>query len=148
VPRLPVSHLADVEHVNRSALACASARKRVQGAAVRRYPEKKDVDANYVKCMRERARELPGDRHARSGDDQRREALGEGAGIEKDRFEFKMLLACDATCSSRSSGRTIGCASTPHGEQWYPYLSAASPGPANVAFITGNVVREALRLRR
>jgi proline dehydrogenase len=37
----------------------------------------------------------------------------------------------------------------PYGTQWYPYLMRRlAERPANVAFITGNVLREALRRRR
>ena len=37
----------------------------------------------------------------------------------------------------------------PYGTQWYPYLMRRlAERPANVAFITGNVLREALHRRR
>jgi proline dehydrogenase len=37
----------------------------------------------------------------------------------------------------------------PFGTQWYPYLMRRlAERPANVAFITGNVVREALHRRK
>ena len=71
-------------------------------------------------------------------------------GIAKDRFEFQMLYGIrrDLQQSLVKEGYRMRVY-IPYGTQWYPYLMRRlAERPANVAFITGNVVREALRRGR
>jgi proline dehydrogenase len=116
------------------------------------YPEKKDVDATYVKCMRELMLRgtYPGiatHDHAIVNEAKR---FAKEQGIGKDRFEFQMLYGIrrdlqDALVRDGYRMRVY----VPFGTQWYPYLMRRlAERPANVAFITGNVIREAFHARR
>ena len=112
------------------------------------YPDKKDVDANYIKCMRELM--LKGNYPGIATHDPamineaKRWAKEQGIGV--DRFEFQMLYGVrrDLQESLVKEGYRVRCY-VPFGTQWYPYLMRRlAERPANVAFITGNVIREAL----
>jgi proline dehydrogenase len=110
------------------------------------YPEKKDVDANYVKCMHALMRhgKYPGiathdpaliaeaKRFAREND------------IAPSRFEFQMLYGVRRDLQERLVREGYNMrVYVPFGTQWYPYLMRRlAERPANVAFITGNVLRE------
>ncbi|HEY7236584.1 MAG TPA: proline dehydrogenase family protein [Gemmatimonadaceae bacterium] len=112
------------------------------------YPEKADVDANYVKCMHALLRHgnFPGiathdpamvteaKRFAREND------------VAANRFEFQMLYGVRRDLQERLVREGYGMrVYVPFGTQWYPYLMRRlAERPANVAFITGNVLREML----
>ncbi len=110
------------------------------------YPDKGDVDANYLTLM-ERLMErgnYPGlathdERilvHAKEYAKQQRIAPG--------RFEFQMLYGVrrDLQEKLRLAGYNVRVY-IPFGTQWYPYLMRRlAERPANIAFILGNVVRE------
>ena len=143
---------ADVEHMN-----TLRARVRICKGAYREppavaYPDKKDVDANYVKCMRELM--LRGNYPGIATHDQaivnEAKRFAKEQGIAKDRFEFQMLYGIrrdlqDALVRDGYRMRVY----VPFGTQWYPYLMRRlAERPANVAFITGNVLREAFHARR
>ena len=143
---------ADVEHMN-----TLRARVRICKGAYREppavaYPDKKDVDANYVKCMRELM--LRGNYPGIATHDQaivnEAKRFAKEQGIAKDRFEFQMLYGIrrdlqDALVRDGYRMRVY----VPFGTQWYPYLMRRlAERPANVAFITGNVIREAFHARR
>jgi proline dehydrogenase len=71
-------------------------------------------------------------------------------GISKDRFEFQMLYGIrrDLQDSLVREGYRMRVY-VPFGTQWYPYLMRRlAERPANVAFITGSVLREALHVRK
>ena len=143
---------ADVEHMNAlraRVRICKGAYKEPPSVA---YPEKKDVDANYVKCMRELM--LRGNYPGIATHDpamiNEAKRWAKEQGIEKDRFEFQMLYGVrrDLQQSLVREGYRMRVY-VPFGTQWYPYLMRRlAERPANVAFITGNVIREALHLRR
>jgi proline dehydrogenase len=143
---------ADVEHMNSlraRVRICKGAYKEPVKVA---YPDKKDVDANYVKCMRELMLKgnYPGiaTHDPAMINDAKRWAKEQG--IEKHRFEFQMLYGIrrDLQQSLVKEGYRMRVY-VPFGTQWYPYLMRRlAERPANVAFITGNVVREALQRRR
>jgi proline dehydrogenase len=143
---------ADVEHMNSlraRVRICKGAYKEPPSVA---YPEKKDVDANYVKCMRELMLKgnYPGiaTHDPAMINDAKRWAKEKG--IDKSRFEFQMLYGIrrDLQQSLVKEGYRMRVY-VPFGTQWYPYLMRRlAERPANVAFITGNVVREALQRRR
>jgi proline dehydrogenase len=143
---------ADVEHMN-----ALRARVRICKGAYREppsvaYPDKKDVDANYVKCMRELM--LRGNYPGIATHDQaivnEAKRFAKEQGIAKDRFEFQMLYGVrrdlqDALVRDGYRMRVY----VPFGTQWYPSLMRRlAERPANVAFITGNVIREAFHARR
>jgi proline dehydrogenase len=116
------------------------------------YPEKREVDANYVKCM-----------HALlecgtySGIATHDPAIIAEAkrfvaekGIDRSRFEFQMLYGIRRDMQEQlvREGYRMRVY-VPFGTQWYPYLMRRlAERPANVAFITGNVVRELVRRKK
>ena len=143
---------ADVEHMNAlraRVRICKGAYKEPPSVA---YPEKKDVDAAYVKCMRELM--LHGNYPGIATHDpamiNEAKRWASEQGIGKDRFEFQMLYGVrrDLQDSLVREGYRMRVY-VPFGTQWYPYLMRRlAERPANVAFITGSVIREALHVRR
>lgn len=139
---------ADVEHMNSlraRVRICKGAYKEPVKVA---YPDKKDVDANYIKCMRELM--LKGNYPGVATHDPAMIAeakrWAKEQGITPDRFEFQMLYGIrrDLQESLVREGWRVRVY-VPFGTQWYPYLMRRlAERPANVAFITGNVIREAL----
>ena len=116
------------------------------------YQRKGDVDAAYVTQMEFLLRE--GRFPALATHDpaiiDAAKAFVAKQGIGKDRFEFQMLYGVrrDLQQSLVKEGYRMRVY-VPFGTQWYPYLMRRlAERPANVAFITGNVIREALHVRR
>ena len=110
------------------------------------YPDKKDVDANYVKCLHALLEHgnYPGiaTHDPAMINEAKRWAKEQGIGV--DRFEFQMLYGVRRDLQERlvKEGYNMRVY-VPFGTQWYPYLMRRlAERPANVAFITGNVVRE------
>jgi proline dehydrogenase len=115
------------------------------------FPDKRDVDANYVACL-ERLLEA-GNYPAIATHDERMlthaKAFARGRGIDPSRFEFQMLYGVrrDLQRHLRQEGYRVRIY-IPFGGQWYPYLMRRlAERPANIGFILGNVVRESLRRR-
>jgi proline dehydrogenase len=116
------------------------------------FPDKKDVDVNFVKCMHALIERgfYPGiaTHDARILADAKRFVRDRGIGA--DRFEFQMLYGVrrDLQESLVRVGYRMRVY-VPFGTQWYPYLMRRlAERPANVAFLTGNVMREILSRRR
>jgi proline dehydrogenase len=116
------------------------------------FPDKKDVDASYVTCMRMLMRDghYPGiaTHDERIIVEAKRFATAQK--IAPDRFEFQMLYGVrrDLQESLVREGYRVRVY-VPFGTQWYPYLMRRlAERPANVAFITGNVLRELMSGRR
>ncbi len=143
---------ADVEH-----MVSLRARVRICKGAYKEpvkvaYPDKKDVDANYIKCMRELM--LHGNYPGIATHDpamiNEAKRWAKEKNITPDRFEFQMLYGVrrDLQEALVKEGWRVRCY-VPFGTQWYPYLMRRlAERPANVAFITGNVIREALHRRK
>jgi len=116
------------------------------------FPEKADVDASYVRCMKRLIQEgnYPGlATHDPRIIDEAKRFVAEHR-IDRDRFEFQMLYGVrrDLQEALVREGYRMRVY-VPFGTQWYPYLMRRlAERPANLAFITGNVMREALRRRR
>jgi proline dehydrogenase len=112
------------------------------------FPEKAEVDRNYVKLMQRllTAGNYPGlATHDEVIIRQAREFVGR-EGIGNDRFEFQMLYGVrrDLQVRLRRAGHNMRVY-IPFGTQWYPYLMRRlAERPANIAFLLGNVVRESL----
>ena len=115
------------------------------------FPDKADVDRNYVRLMEEllTAGRYPGIAthdeaiiaHARK--------FVQRHGIPSDRFEFQMLYGVrrDLQEELRRLGHGMRVY-IPFGTQWYPYLMRRlAERPANIAFIMGNVMKETVRGR-
>jgi proline dehydrogenase len=116
------------------------------------FPDKADVDANYVRCMKRLMQEgnYPGlaTHDERIIEEAKRFATEQKIG--RDRFEFQMLYGVrrDLQEALVRDGYRMRVY-IPFGTQWYPYLMRRlAERPANIAFITGNVVKEVLRGRR
>lgn len=115
------------------------------------FPDKKDVDRNYVTLM-ERLLErgnYPGIAthdeaiitHAREFVKQRN--------IPVERFEFQMLYGVrrDLQEQLRQAGFNMRVY-IPFGSQWYPYLMRRlAERPANIMFMLGNIMKESVKRR-
>ncbi len=113
------------------------------------FPDKRDVDASYVRCM-ERLM-LKGSYPGLATHDARiiehAKAFARDKGIPSSRFEFQMLYGVrrDLQLALKRQGYNVRVY-VPFGTQWYPYLMRRlAERPANVAFLLGNVLRESLR---
>lgn len=110
------------------------------------YPEKREVDANYVKCMHaliERGT-YPGIATHDPAIIAEAKRFAKEQSIDLSRFEFQMLYGVRRDLQEQlvKDGYRMRVY-VPFGTQWYPYLMRRlAERPANVAFITGNVVRE------
>ena len=116
------------------------------------YPAKKDVDSNYVRCLHELM--LKGNYPGIATHDEAiiKEAkrFAKEKNIASDRYEFQMLYGVRRDLQDRlvREGYRMRVY-VPFGTQWYPYLMRRlAERPANVAFITGNVVKEMVGKRR
>src|SRR5258708_19434029 len=107
------------------------------------YPDKKDVDANFVKCMRELM--LKGNYPGIATHDpamiaETRRCAAE-QNVSSDRFEFQMLYGVRRDLQERliREGYRVRCY-VPFGTQSYPYLILPLPAPpATLPFLTANV---------
>jgi proline dehydrogenase len=143
---------ADVERANELACRvrlCKGAYKEPASVA---YPDKKDVDANFVKCAQALMRD--GNYPGLATHDPRMitaaRSFAKSSGIAPDRFEFQMLYGVRRDLQEQlvRDGYRMRVY-VPFGTEWYPYLMRRlAERPANVAFITGNVVREMVGGRR
>lgn len=141
--------LADVERaiaIKARVRLCKGAYKEPATVA---YPEKADVDANYVRCMHKLLSE--GNYPALATHDERlineAKRYARANGIGADRFEFQMLYGIRRDLQERlvREGWRMRVY-VPFGTQWYPYLMRRlAERPANIAFITANVMREMVR---
>jgi proline dehydrogenase len=113
------------------------------------FPDKRDVDANYVACM---MRLLEGGSYPAIATHDARilaraRAFTRERAIPVDRYEFQMLYGVrrDLQQALRREGYRLRVY-VPFGDQWYPYLMRRlAERPANVAFLLGNLIRESLR---
>jgi proline dehydrogenase len=138
--------LSDVEQAN-----AAGARVRICKGAYKEpasvaYQDKKDVDDSYLRCMR--ALLLDGHYPGIATHDERMiretKAFARENQIPSSRFEFQMLYGVRRDLQEKlvREGYRLRVY-VPFGTQWYPYLMRRlAERPANVAFITGNVLKE------
>ncbi|HTJ22233.1 MAG TPA: proline dehydrogenase family protein [Gemmatimonadaceae bacterium] len=116
------------------------------------FPDKKEVDANYSKCMQ--ALLEHGNYPAIATHDplliSEAKRIVEEHDIDRSRFEFQMLYGVRRDLQEQlvREGYRMRVY-VPFGTQWYPYLMRRlAERPANVAFMTGNIVREMLPGRK
>jgi proline dehydrogenase len=128
---------------------CKGAYKEPEDVA---FPDKKDVDANYIACM-ERLLErgnYPGiathDVHIID----HAKAFTKRKGIPAERFEFQMLYGVRRDLQYRLRREAYNMrVYVPFGTHWYPYLMRRlAERPANIAFITTNILKESVHRRR
>jgi proline dehydrogenase len=138
--------MADVEDAIRlraRARLCKGAYKEPDTVA---FPDKKDVDDSYVRAMRLLLTRgnYPGIATHDEAiiDETKRFAMEQG--IAADRFEFQMLYGVRRDLQDQlvEEGYRLRVY-VPFGTQWYPYLMRRlAERPANVAFLTGSMLRE------
>jgi proline dehydrogenase len=143
---------ADVERANflkARVRICKGAYKEPETVA---YPDKKDVDANYIKCMH--ALMLDGNYPGIATHDEaiiaEAKRFAKANQISSSRYEFQMLYGVRRDLQDRlvREGYRMRVY-VPFGTQWYPYLMRRlAERPANVAFLTGNVLKELVARRR
>jgi proline dehydrogenase len=136
----------DVEDANKAGARVRLCKGAYKEPAAVAYPEKKDVDESYVRCMRTLLTDghYPGiATHDEAIVDETKRFAKEN-GISTDKFEFQMLYGVRRDLQEKlvREGYRMRVY-VPFGTQWYPYLMRRlAERPANVAFITGNIVRE------
>jgi proline dehydrogenase len=142
----------DVERANQlraRVRICKGAYKEPETVA---YPDKKDVDANYIKCMHALMQHgnYPGIATHDEAIIAEAKRFAKANQISPDRFEFQMLYGVRRDLQDRlvREGYRMRVY-VPFGTQWYPYLMRRlAERPANVAFLTGNVLKEMVARRR
>jgi proline dehydrogenase len=143
---------ADVERANvlkARVRLCKGAYKEPETVA---YPEKKEVDANYLRCMHALLElgNYPGIATHDEAIIKAAKRFVKEKQIPVNRFEFQMLYGVRRDLQDRlvREGYRMRVY-VPFGTQWYPYLMRRlAERPANVAFITGNVLKEMVGRRR
>ena len=142
---------ADVDKANRLKCRVRICKGAYQEPASVAFPDKRDVDENYKRCMH--ALMSDGNYPGLATHDERiiadAKRFAAERGIAAERFEFQMLYGVRRDLQERlvREGYRMRVY-VPFGTQWYPYLMRRlAERPANVAFMTGNVVKEMLRGR-
>ncbi len=113
------------------------------------FPDKADVDRTYVQAMHRLMTRgyYPGLATHDEVIIKEAKRFARAEGIAPERFEFQMLYGVrrDLQEALVSEGWRVRVY-IPFGTQWYPYLMRRlAERPANIAFMTGNIVKEALR---
>jgi proline dehydrogenase len=141
--------IMQANHASARVRLCKGAYKEPASVA---YPEKSDVDESYLRCMRA----LLSDGHypgiATHDESMVRETkrFARDNDIVSARYEFQMLYGVRRDLQEKlvREGYRMRVY-VPFGTQWYPYLMRRlAERPANVAFLTGNVMREIVSRRR
>jgi proline dehydrogenase len=109
------------------------------------FPEKSDVDANFVKLMKKLLKS--GVYHGIATHDERMvratKEFAASEGVSKDAFEFQMLYGVrrDLMLKLAREGYRVR-AYVPYGEYWYPYfMRRLAERPANVWFVLKNLFK-------
>jgi proline dehydrogenase len=113
------------------------------------FPDKADVDQTYVQAMQRLMSRghYPGLATHDEAIIELAKRFARDEGISPERFEFQMLYGVrrDLQESLVADGWRVRVY-IPFGTQWYPYLMRRlAERPANIAFMTGSIVREAMR---
>jgi proline dehydrogenase len=115
------------------------------------FPDKKDVDANFIACM-ERLLEHGNYPGIATHDEKiiaHATRFTRNTRIGSERFEFQMLYGVrrDLQTRLRREGWNVRVY-VPFGTHWYPYLMRRlAERPANVAFIVSNLLKESVHRR-
>ena len=110
------------------------------------FPQKRDVDANFIDCMEQLMER--GNYPGIATHDQRiidhAKAFAQQKKLPLERFEFQMLhgVRRDLQYRLRREGYNMRVY-VPFGTHWYPYLMRRlAERPANIAFITSSILKE------
>jgi proline dehydrogenase len=137
---------SDVEQANKAGARVRLCKGAYKEPATVAYPDKKDVDDSYVRCLKLLLSDghYPGiATHDEAIVDQAKRFAREND-ISTDKFEFQMLYGVRRDLQEKlvKEGYRMRVY-VPYGTQWYPYLMRRlAERPANVVFIAGNVVKE------
>jgi len=144
--------MQDVQRANQLRCRVRICKGAYQEPATVAYPEKKDVDGNYIRCMQ--VLMLEGNYPGLATHDEmiiaEAKRFARENTIGPERYEFQMLYGVRRDLQEQlvREGYRMRVY-VPFGTQWYPYLMRRlAERPANLAFITGSVVREMLSGRR
>lgn len=112
------------------------------------FPDKSDVDQTYVQAMQRLMTRghYPGLATHDEAIIEQAKRFAREEGISPARFEFQMLYGVrrDLQEALVADGWRVRVY-IPFGTQWYPYLMRRlAERPANIAFMTGSIVREAV----
>ncbi|MEN8374242.1 MAG: proline dehydrogenase family protein [Gemmatimonadota bacterium] len=110
------------------------------------YPDKTDVDANFVRCMEALLTDgnYPGIATHDEAMIQATKRFARDHRIDRDRFEFQMLYGVrrDIQRQLVDEGYHLRIY-VPFGEAWYPYfMRRMAERPANLLFVVDSIVRE------
>jgi len=110
------------------------------------FPDKRDVDANFIDCMEQLMERghYPGIATHDIRIIDHAKAFAKQRHIPSERFEFQMLYGVrrDLQYRLRREGYNVRVY-VPFGTHWYPYLMRRlAERPANIAFITTNILKE------
>ena len=110
------------------------------------FPQKRDVDANFIDCMEQLMER--GNYPGIATHDQKiidhAKAFAKQKKLPLERFEFQMLYGVrrDLQYRLRREGYNMRIY-VPFGTHWYPYLMRRlAERPANMAFITSSILKE------
>jgi len=122
---------------------CKGAYKEPEDVA---FPDKRDVDANFIDCMEQLMERghYPGIATHDSKIIDHAKAFAKERHIPSERYEFQMLYGVrrDLQQRLRREGYNLRVY-VPFGTHWYPYLMRRlAERPANIAFITTNILKE------
>jgi proline dehydrogenase len=140
--------LDDVERANRLKCRVRICKGAYLEPATVAFPDKADVDRNYVAAMH-RLMEHGNYPGIATHDEliiNEAKRFAKERGIAADRFEFQMLYGVRRDLQEQivKEGYRMRVY-VPFGSQWYPYLMRRlAERPANIAFMAGNIVKESL----
>lgn len=140
--------LIDVERANRLKCRVRICKGAYLEPATVAFPDKADVDRNYVEAMHRLMEHgnYPGIATHDEVIINEAKRFAKARGIASDRFEFQMLYGVRRDLQEQivKEGYRIRVY-VPFGSQWYPYLMRRlAERPANIAFMAGNIVKESL----
>lgn len=137
---------SDVEEANKATARVRLCKGAYKEPAAVAYPDKRDVDESFLRCMRALLTDghYPGIATHDEGIVDATKRFARENDIRNDSFEFQMLYGVRRDLQEKllREGYRMRVY-VPFGTQWYPYLMRRlAERPANVAFITGNIVKE------
>lgn len=138
--------LVDVERANRLKCRVRICKGAYLEPATVAFPDKADVDRNYVEAMHRLMEHgnYPGIATHDEVIINEAKRFAKARGIASDRFEFQMLYGVRRDLQEQivKEGYRIRVY-VPFGSQWYPYLMRRlAERPANIAFMAGNIMKE------
>jgi proline dehydrogenase len=137
---------ADIQNLSSRGIPVRLCKGAYREPASLAFPRKSEVDANYVKLMKQLLETGTYPAIASHDENIIREALRHirEQSISPDRFEFQMLYGIrrDLQRELIASGFRLRLY-VPYGDAWYPYfMRRLAERPANLLFLAKNLVRD------